>query len=245
MAFSRPHSLNRERPLKAVIPGKKIFDHRRCTSGKERRHHSARGKVSSPWGRGLPILRTVTIPDHEITELLKAWNGGDEQALQVLTPLIYEELYRSAKHAISRGRRNNSMQTAALVNELYIRMVDLKRVTWQNRAHFFALSARLMRNILVDLFRASQYRKRGGGEERITFDECLTVSRQTGSDLVAIDEALRRLTSLDPRKGRVVELRFFGGLSVKETSEVMKISPETVMRDWKFAKVWLLGELST
>ncbi len=136
------------------------------------------------------------------------------------------------------------MQTTALVNELYVRMVDLKRVTWQNRAHFFAICARLMRNILVDLFRAGRYQKRGGGAERITFDECLTVSRQAGSDLVAIDEALHRLTSLDARKGQVVELRFFGGLSVKETAEVMKISPETVMRDWKFAKVWLLGELS-
>lgn len=202
-------------------------------------------KYRHPRAEGLPIGRIVTTPDHEITDLLKAWNGGDEQALGVLTPLIYEELYRSARHAISRGRRNNSMQTAALVNELYIRMVDLKRVTWQNRAHFFALSARLMRNILVDLFRAKQYQKRGGGEERITFDEALAVSRQSGGDLVAIDEALCRLTSLDARKGRVVELRFFGGLSVKETSEVMKLSPETVMRDWKLAKAWLLGELST
>jgi RNA polymerase sigma factor (TIGR02999 family) len=185
-----------------------------------------------------------TLPTHEITELLQAWNRGDEQALEKLTPLIYGELYRSAKRSISRGRRENSMQTTALINELYVRMLDLKRVTWQNRAHFFAICARLMRNILVDLFRARQYRKRGGGATRITFDEFLMVSPQAGRDLVAVDAALNRLAALDARKGQVVELRFFGGLSVKETAEVLKISAETVMRDWKFAKVWLLGELS-
>jgi RNA polymerase sigma-70 factor (ECF subfamily) len=204
-----------------------------------------RGKVSTLEGTDYQNCCMVTLSDHEVTDLLKAWNGGDAQALEVLTPLIYQELYRSARRAISRGRRNNSMQTTALVNELYIRMVDLKRVTWQNRAHFFAVCARLMRNILVDLFRAGRYQKRGGRAERITFDECLIVSRQVGSDLVAIDQALHTLTALDARKGQIVELRFFGGLSVKETAEVMKISPETVMRDWKFAKVWLLGELST
>ncbi len=186
----------------------------------------------------------VTLATHEITGLLQAWNRGDEQALERLTPLIYEELYRSARRAMSRGRRGNSMQTTALVNELYVRMVDLKRVTWQNRAHFFAICARLMRNILVDLFRAGQYQKRGGGATRITLDESLAVSPEAGRDLTAIDQALHRLTALDARKGQVVELRFFGGLSVKETAEVLKISPETVMRDWKFAKVWLLGELS-
>jgi RNA polymerase sigma-70 factor, ECF subfamily len=185
-----------------------------------------------------------TLPTHEITELLQAWNRGDEQALEKLTPLIYDELYRSAKRSMSRGRRGNSMQTTALINELYVQMLDLKRVTWQNRAHFFAICARLMRNILVDLFRAAQHQKRGGGAIRITFDESLTVSPQAGRDLVAVDEALNRLAALDTRKGQVVELRFFGGLSVKETAEVLKISAETVMRDWKFAKVWLLGELS-
>jgi RNA polymerase sigma-70 factor (ECF subfamily) len=186
----------------------------------------------------------VTSPTHEITELLQAWNRGDEQALEKLTPLIYEGLYRSAKRAMYRGRRGSSMQTTALINELYVRMIDLKRVTWQNRAHFFAICARLMRNILVDLFRAGQYQKRGGGAARVTLDESLAVSPEAGRDLAAIDEALNRLTALDARKGQVVELRFFGGLSVKETAEVLKISPETVMRDWKFAKVWLLGELT-
>jgi RNA polymerase sigma-70 factor, ECF subfamily len=185
-----------------------------------------------------------TLPTHEVTALLQAWNRGDEQALQKLTPLIYEELYRSAKRSISRGRRDNSMQTTALINELYVRMLGVKRVTWQNRAHFFAICARLMRNILVDVFRARQYQKHGGGATRVTFDESLAVSREAGRDLVAVDEALNRLTALDARKGQVVELRFFGGLSVKETAEVLKISPETVMRDWKFAKVWLIGELN-
>lgn len=161
-----------------------------------------------------------------------------------MTPIIYEELYRSAKRSISRGRRDNSMQATALINELYIRMLDVKQVSWQNRAHFFAICARQMRAILVDFFRARQYQKRGGGAARITFDESLAVSREVGRDLVAVDEALSRLTALDARKGQVVELRFFGGLSVKETAEVLKISAETVMRDWKFAKVWLLGELT-
>jgi len=185
-----------------------------------------------------------TVLTHEITELLEAWNRGDEQALQKLTPFIYEELYRSAKSVISRGRRDNSMQTTALINELYVRMLDVNRVSWQNRAHFFAICARQMRSVLVDFFRARQYQKRGGGNLRVTFDESLAVSREAGRDLVAVDEALNRLTSLDARKGHVVELRFFGGLSVKETAEVLRISPETVMRDWKFAKAWLLGELN-
>jgi RNA polymerase sigma-70 factor (ECF subfamily) len=154
----------------------------------------------------------VTLGTDEITGLLQAWNRGDEQALEKLTPLIYQELYRSARRAMSRGRRGNCMQTTALVNELYVRMVDLKRVTWQNRAHFFAICARLMRSILVDFFRAGQYQKRGGGAARVTLDESLAVSPEAGRDMVAIDEALTRLSALDARKGQVVELRFFGGL---------------------------------
>ncbi len=203
-----------------------------------------RGNMLRPQGLVLPTGRMVMSPTHEITELLQAWNHGDQQALERLTPLIYAGLHRSAKRAMARGRRGNSMQTTALINELYVRMVDLKRVTWQDRAHFFAVCARLMRNILVDFFRAGQYQKRGGGVERVTFDESLAVSPEAGRDLVAIDDALNRLAALDARKGQVVELRFFGGLSVKETAEVLKVSPETVLRDWKFAKVWLLGELT-
>jgi len=188
--------------------------------------------------------KVENLPAPRITELLQAWNRGDQRALETLTPLIYDELSRSARRSIRRGRQNNSMQTTALINELYVRMLDLEKVTWQNRVHFFAICARLMRNILVDIFRAGQYQKRGGGATHVTFDEGLTVCPEAGRDLVAIDEALNKLSALDSRKGQVVELRFFGGLSVKETAEVLKVSAETVMRDWKFAKVWLLGELS-
>jgi RNA polymerase sigma factor (TIGR02999 family) len=180
---------------------------------------------------------------HEITALLQAWNGGDFQALERLTPLVYEELSRAAKRCISHGQRNQTLQTTALINELYLKVVDLKRVSWQNRAHFFAICAKQMRWILTDLYRAKQYQKRGGGAERVSLDASAIVSREAGRDILAIDEALHELASVDQRKSEVVELRFFGGLSVKETAEVLKVSPETVMRDWKLAKAWLLGEL--
>lgn len=170
---------------------------------------------------------------HDITGLLQAWNRGEEDALAKLTPLVYAELYASARRSRARGRPQNTLQATALINELYVRMVDLKRVSWQNRAHFFAVCARLMRNILIDLFRSAQFQKRGGGLERISLDASAIVSPDLRSDLVAIDEALTRLAELDPRKARVVELRFFGGLSVKETAEVLKVSQETVLRDWK------------
>ena len=186
----------------------------------------------------------VTSSTHEITELLQAWNRGDDQALEKLTPLVYEELYRAAKRCISRVRRGNTLQTTALINELYLRVIDMKRVSWQNRAHFYAICARQMRRILTDFFRSGQYLKRGGGAERVSLDESAVVSPEARHDLLAIDEALTRLATVDGRKSQVVELRFFGGLSVKETAEVLKVSPETVMRDWKLAKAWLLGELS-
>jgi RNA polymerase sigma factor (TIGR02999 family) len=186
----------------------------------------------------------VTSSTHQITDLLQAWKRGDNQALEKLTPLVYEELYRAAKHCISRGRQGNTLQTTALINELYVKMVDLKRVSWQNRAHFFAICARQMRRILIDLFRSGQYLKRGGGAERIPLDTSAVFAREPRRDLLAIDEALNRLANLDERKSQVVELRFFGGLGVKETAEVLKVSPETVMRDWKLSKAWLLGELS-
>jgi RNA polymerase sigma factor (TIGR02999 family) len=179
-----------------------------------------------------------------ITELLQAWNRGDDQALDKLTPLVYQELYRAAKRCVSRGQRDQSLQTTALINELYLRMVDLRRVNWQNRAHFFAICARQMRNILVDLFRSGQYLKRGGGAERVTLDTSALVSREQSRELLAIDEALNRLAAFDGRKSQVVELRFFGGLSVKETAEVLKVSQETVNRDWRLAKAWLLSELT-
>jgi len=182
-------------------------------------------------------------PTHEITALLRAWNQGDQQALEKLTPLVYEELYRAAKRCISHRQQNQTLQTTALINELYLRVVDLKHVSWQSRAHFFAICARQMRWILTDFYRSKQYQKRGGAAERVSLDESAVVSRQAPRDLLAIDDALHRLESVDRRKSDVVELRFFGGLSVKETAEVLKVSPETVLRDWKLAKAWLLSEL--
>jgi RNA polymerase sigma-70 factor, ECF subfamily len=167
-------------------------------------------------------------PSHEITELLQAWNRGDDQALEKLTPLIYDELYRAAQRCISRGRRNQTLQTTALINELYLRVIDLKRVSWQNRAHFFAICARQMRWILRDFCRSAQYQKRGGGAKRISLDGSALVSQERSRDLLALDEALHRLAALDRRKSEVVELRFFGGMGVKETAEVLKVSPETV-----------------
>ena len=185
----------------------------------------------------------LPLPTNDVSDLLRAWNQGDKDALEKLTPLVYADLYEAARRAMSRGRRGNTLQTTALINELYVRMVDLRRVTWQNRAHFFAVCARLMRNILIDLFRSANYQKRGGGMERTTLDAAI-VSPESRSDLVAIDEALTRLAEFDARKSQVVELRFFGGLSVKETAEVLKVSQETVLRDWKLAKAWLLNELT-
>lgn len=181
---------------------------------------------------------------HEITALLQAWNGGDEQALDKLTPLVYQELCRAARRCIARGRRNETLQTTALINELYLRVIDMRRVSWQNRAHFFAICARQMRWILTDLYRSKQYQKRGAGAERVSLNETAAVSKEKSRDLLSINSALERLAAVDQRKSQVVELRFFGGLSVKETAEVLKVSSETVMRDWKLAKAWLLSELN-
>jgi len=183
-------------------------------------------------------------PSHEITALLQAWNRGDDQALEKVTSLIYEELRRSARRCLGRGRRGNTLETTALINELYLRVNDMNRIRWQNRAHFFAICARQMRWILTDLYRSKQYKKRGAGAERVSLDETPVLTRKDSRDLAAISEALKGLEIIDPRKSRVVELRFFGGLSVKETAEVLQVSPETVMRDWKMAKAWLLREMN-
>jgi RNA polymerase sigma factor (TIGR02999 family) len=180
---------------------------------------------------------------HEITQLLQAWNRGNEEALEKLTPLVYEELRRAAKRCIRRERPGHTLQTTALINELYLRVIDLRRVSWQSRVHFFALCARLMRRILTDFYRSEQRQKRGGGAERVSLDTLTVVTAEARRDLLAIGEALDQLAAVDGRKSQVVELRFFGGLSVKETAEVLKVSPETVLRDWKLAKAWLLGEL--
>ena len=178
-----------------------------------------------------------------ITELLLAWNEGDARALERLMPLVHDELHRLA-HRYMRGERaGHPLQTTALVNEAYLRLVDSSRVQWQNRAHFFAVSAHLMRRILVDVARARQKRKRGGDVVQLSLDEALLVSSQASPDVIALDDALRSLAAFDERKSKVVELRFFGGLSVKETAEVLGVSEITVMRDWGVAKVWLLREL--
>jgi len=187
-------------------------------------------------------MATPAQPD--VTQLLKAWGDGDDAALTQLTPLVYDELHRMAQRCMAREQSGHTLQTSALVNEAYLRLVDVQQVSWQNRAHFFAISARMMRRILTDFARSRHYQKRGGDVRHVTFDEGLAVPHQPDANIVAIDEALHRLALLDARKAQVVELRFFGGLSVEETAEVIKISPETVMRDWKFAKIWLRRDLS-
>jgi RNA polymerase sigma factor (TIGR02999 family) len=181
---------------------------------------------------------------HDVTGLLRAWGQGDEQALERLTPLVYRELHRIASRCMARERPDHTLQATALVNEAYLRLVDAKGVSWQDRAHFFAISARTMRRILVDLARSRRYQKRGGGAEPLSLDESLVMRGRPGADLVALDDALNALAAMDSRSSGVVELRFFGGLSVEETAEVLKVSPETVMRDWKLAKAWLFRELS-
>ena len=178
----------------------------------------------------------------QITALLKAWSGGDERARDQLFPAVYEELRRMARRYMRRESPGHILQTTALVNEAYLRLVDATSVSWQDRAHFFAVSAQIMRRILVDAARAAA--KREGAAPRVRLDEVPDVSTERASELVAIDEALNSLSRIDHRKAQVIELRFFGGLSVEETSAVLKISPQSVMRDWKLAKAWMLRELN-
>lgn len=184
------------------------------------------------------------LPAHEVTQLLQAWSEGDEQALEELMPLIYEELHRLARRYMAGETPGHTLQTTALVNEAYLRLVDIKYVRWQNRAHFFGVSAQLMRRILVDFARSRHSLKRGGDAKTMSLEEALIVSPDRGADVVALDDTLKALAAIDPRRSRVVELRFFGGLSVEEAAEVLRVSPETVMHDWKLAKAWLLRELS-
>jgi RNA polymerase sigma factor (TIGR02999 family) len=181
---------------------------------------------------------------HEITELLQAWSGGDPQALDRLTPLVYNELHRSAQRYMARERPDHTLQATALIDEVYLRLVDSGRVTWQDRNHFFAVCARLMRRILTDFARSRHYQKRGAGARQITFDESLHITPEPAEELVVLDDALRGLAEVDKRKADVVELRFFGGLSVKEAAAVLRVSDETVKRDWRLAKLWLLREMS-
>jgi RNA polymerase sigma factor (TIGR02999 family) len=179
----------------------------------------------------------------EISALLRAWSDGDQSALERLTPIVNEELHRLALHYMKRERPGHSLQATALVNEAYMRLVDYKRMQWQSRAHFFAVSGQLMRRILVEHARRHNL-KRGGGALHISLDEAALVGGDRATDLVALDDAMNALALHDPRKVQVVEMRFFGGLSVEETAEVLKVSPVTVMRDWSTAKAWLYRELT-
>jgi RNA polymerase sigma factor (TIGR02999 family) len=181
---------------------------------------------------------------HEVTQLLIDWSNGSQAAHERLIPLVERELHRLAHHYMRREKPGHSLQTTALVHEAYLRLVDQKHVHWKNRGHFFALAAQLMRRILVDRARSRRYAKRGGGAHRISFDETRVFSRERGADLIALDEALERLTAIDERKGKVVEMRFFGGLSVEETAEALGISGITVMREWKMARAWLYNSLN-
>jgi RNA polymerase sigma factor (TIGR02999 family) len=180
---------------------------------------------------------------HRLTQLLVDWSNGKPAALAELMPLVDRELHRLAHHYMRQEKPGHTLQTTALVNEAYLKLVDQRQVHWKNRAHFFALSAQLMRRILVDHARKRKYAKRGGDADRISFDEGLPVSRERGADLIALDDALDRLAALDERKSKVVELRFFGGLSVEETAEALGVSPLTIKRDWKMAKAWLYNSL--
>jgi RNA polymerase sigma factor (TIGR02999 family) len=179
----------------------------------------------------------------DVCELLRAWSDGDARALERLAPVVYDELHRLARRYMRGERPGHSLQTTALVNEAYMRLVGYERMQWQNRAHFFAVSAQLMRRILVEHARRHNL-KRGGGVPHVSLDEAALVGGDRTADLVALDDAMNTLARLDPRKAQVVEMRFFGGLSVDETAEVLKVSPATVMRDWGTAKAWLYRELA-
>jgi RNA polymerase sigma factor (TIGR02999 family) len=180
----------------------------------------------------------------EVTQLLKAWGNGDDKALALLTPVVENELHRMAHRCMAGENPGHTLQTTALVNEVYLRLVDVHAVNWQDRAHFFAISARMMRRILTDFARARHYQKRGGGAVQVTLDEALIVAPERQADIMALDQVLTQLAALYPRQSQVVELRFYGGLDVQEVAEALKISPETVKRDWRFAKSWLLRALS-
>ena len=186
----------------------------------------------------------TTASPPEVTKLLLAWGQGDDAALQQLMPIVYEELRRLAHHYMGGERQGHLLQTTALVNEAYLRLVDSSRVKWQNRAHFFAVSAQLMRRVLVDMARSRKYQKRGGDAVQVSLEDVLVGSRERSADLVALDDALNALAATDERASRVVELRFFGGLNIDEAAEALKVSPETVKRDWNWAKAWLLREIS-
>jgi RNA polymerase sigma factor (TIGR02999 family) len=183
-------------------------------------------------------------PSQEITQLLLAWGAGDAKALEQLMPLVLDELRSLARGYMNRQRPGHTLQTSALVNEAYLRLVDSSRVQWKSRAHFFAVSAQLMRRVLVDFARARQNLKRGGGARKVSLDEALVVASGQGEELIALDDALTTLAALNPRQSRIVELRYFGGLSEEETAEALGVSVRTVRRDWSLARAWLYRELN-
>jgi RNA polymerase sigma factor (TIGR02999 family) len=183
-------------------------------------------------------------PQQQVTQLLVAWSSGDSAALDKLIPLVEPELHRLAHHYMSREAEGHTLQTTALVNEAYLQLVDQTRAHWQSRPHFFAAAAQLMRRIMVDHARQRHALKRGGGAVRVTLEEGALVTETRAAELLALDEALQNLAAVDPRKSKIVEMRYFGGLSIEEIGEVLKIHPNTVMRDWNAAKAWLYAELS-
>ncbi len=188
--------------------------------------------------------RDATLSPHEITQLLEDWSNGNQAALDKLYPLVHDELRRMARRYMNRERKDHTLQTTALINEAYLRLVQQRHVHWQNRAHFFAISAQIMRRILIDHARRYNYAKRGAGAQKISLDETAVAARDRATELLSLDEALHRLAEIDPRRSRVVELRFFGGLDNDEIAVVLKISPNTVTRDWNLARAWLYQELS-
>jgi RNA polymerase sigma-70 factor, ECF subfamily len=190
------------------------------------------------------MRRKLSFPPHEITQLLSEWSHGNQAALDKLYPMVYDELRRIARHYMSRERKGHTLQTTALINEAYLRLVAQRNVHWENRAHFFGISAQIMRRILIDHARRYEYSKRGGGRQRVSLDEAAFVAKERAAELIELDEALNRLAEIDPRRAQVVELRFFGGLENEEIALFLKISANTVTRDWNLARAWLYRELS-
>lgn len=185
----------------------------------------------------------MTSTSNEVTQLLVEWGQGDQQALNQLMPLVYNELHRIAARYLRRERAGHTLQSTALINEAYLRIVNINEITWQNRAHFFGVAAQIMRRLLVDHARSKLYAKRGGGAARVTLDEAIVGAAEREVDLLALDSALQLLAEIDPQQNRIIELRFFGGLTIEETAEVLGISTATVKRDWKMAKAWLFGKI--
>jgi RNA polymerase sigma-70 factor (ECF subfamily) len=186
----------------------------------------------------------MTALPNEVTQLLIDWSNGDQAALDELIPLVHAELRRLARHYMAQENSAHTLQTSALINEAYIRLIDQQHMPWQNRAHFFGVAAQVMRHILIDHARKHCYAKRGGGARKVPLEEAMIVNDQRAEELVALDDALKDLAALDPRKSRIIELRFFGGLSIEETAEALQISPITVTREWRSAKAWLRREMN-